>query len=61
MQLVLAGSAVGGSIDIKEMLGFVSNHQETLPIVETMPMNEINAALERVKSGNVRFRMVVEN
>ena len=61
MQLVLAGSAVGGSIDIKEMLEFVSNHQETLPIVETMPMNEINAALERVKSGNVRFRMVVEN
>ena len=61
MQLVLAGSAVGGSTDIKEMIEFVSDHPETLPIVETMPMNEINEALERVKSGNVRFRMVVEN
>ena len=46
---------------MKEMLKFVSNHQETLPIVETMPMNDINEAIERVKQGDVRFRMVVEN
>ena len=46
---------------MKEMLKFVSSNKETLPIVETMPMNEINNAIERVKAGNVRFRMVVEN
>ena len=57
----MAGSGVGGSRDMKEMLKFVSNHQETLPIVETMPMNDINEAIERVKLGDVRFRMVVEN
>ena len=60
-QLALVGSGIGGSIDMKEMLQFVSNHKETLPIVETMPMNEINNAIERVKAGNVRFRMIVEN
>ena len=60
-QLVLAGSGVGGSVDIKDMLEFVSVHPEALPLVETMPMNKINDAIERVKSGNVRFRMVLEN
>ena len=57
----MVGSGIGGSIDMKEMLQFVSSNKETLPIVETMPMNEINNAIERVKTGNVRFRMVVEN
>ena len=57
----MVGSGIGGSIDMKEMLQFVSSNKETLPIVETMPMNEINAAIEKVKTGNVRFRMVVEN
>ena len=57
----MVGSGIGGSIDMKEMLKFVSSNKETLPIVETMPMDEINNAIERVKTGNVRFRMVVEN
>ena len=58
---MLAGSVIGGSIDTKEMLEFAAKHKETLPLIETMPMSEINEAIERVESGKVRFRMVVEN
>ena len=58
---MLAGSVIGGSTATKEMLEFVANHKETLPIVETMPMSKINEALDRVIKGDVRFRMVVEN
>jgi len=39
----------------------VAEHPACRPIVETAPMQNINEAIERVKSGNVRFRMVVEN
>ena len=58
---MLAGSIIGGSADTKEMLKFVSQNKETLPVIETMPMSQINEALDRVAAGNVRFRMVVEN
>ena len=58
---MFAGSLIGGSNDTKEMLEFVSRHNEALPIVETMPMTSMNEAIDKVASGNVRFRMVVEN
>ena len=59
--LVISGTTIGGSKNIKEMLDFVAEHPACRPIVETTPMQNINEAIERVKSGNVRFRMVVEN
>ena len=47
---------------MKEMLQFAADHSETcMPMVETMPMEKINEALERVENNDVRFRMVVEN
>ena len=58
---MVAGSAIGGSTNMKEMLQFVADHPECQPLVETMPMENINEAIERVKSNEVRFRMVVEN
>ena len=61
LQLVLAGSAIGGSAAMKEMLQFVVDHPEALPLVETMSMEKINEAIQRVESGAVRFRMVLEN
>ncbi len=60
-KLAIAGTTIGGSRDMKEMLQFVADHPECRPIVETMSMENINEAIERVKSTNVRFRMVVEN
>ena len=47
---------------MKEMLQFAADHVGTcMPMVETMPMEKINEALERVENNDVRFRMVVEN
>jgi uncharacterized zinc-type alcohol dehydrogenase-like protein len=60
--LIIAGSNIGGSENMKEMLQFAADHAETcMPMVETMPMEKINEALERVENNDVRFRMVVEN
>ena len=60
-QLIVAGSNIGGSENINEMLQFVAEHPEAQPLIETMPMEKINEAIERVKNNQVRFRMVVEN
>ena len=46
---------------MKEMLQFVADNPECQPLVETMPMEKINEAMEKVKNNEVRFRMVVEN
>ena len=60
-QLIVAGSNIGGSENINEMLQFVAKNPECQPLIETMPMENINEAIERVKNNQVRFRMVVEN
>ena len=60
-QLGVVGSVVGGSTAIKEMLQLVADHPEVLPLVETMPFDNINEAIERVVKGDVRFRMVLEH
>lgn len=59
--LVIAGSNIGGSKNIREMLQFVADHPECQPLVETMPMEKINEAIDKVEANAVRFRMVVEN
>jgi len=59
--LVVCGSNIGGSENMKEMLQFVADHPECQPLVETMPMEKINEAMDKVKNNEVRFRMVVEN
>ena len=58
---MVAGSNIGGSENMKEMLQFVADNPECQPLVETMPMEKINEAMEKVKNNEVRFRMVVEN
>ena len=60
-QQIIAGSNIGGSENIKEMLQFVADHPECQPLIETMPMEKINDAIEKVRNNQVRFRMVVEN
>lgn len=58
---IIAGSNIGGSENIKEMLQFVADHPECQPLIETMPMEKINDAMEKVRNNQLRFRMVVEN
>lgn len=58
---VIAGSNIGGSTNMKEMLQFVADNPECQPLIETMPMEKINEAIEKVRNNQVRFRMVLEN
>ncbi|MEH6519385.1 MAG: NAD(P)-dependent alcohol dehydrogenase [Halioglobus sp.] len=55
----ISGGAAGGRADMMEMLQFSSRHGITAK-TEVMPVSEINAALEKVRNNEVRYRMVLE-
>jgi uncharacterized zinc-type alcohol dehydrogenase-like protein len=59
-QRVLCGSDIGSPGAIREMLAFSAEHGIRAAI-ETSPMAEVNAALDRVRKNDVRYRMVLEN
>ena len=54
----VSGGSAGGPTDIAQMLDFAAR-AGVRPLVETFPMSEVNAALDRVRSGKVRFRAVL--
>jgi alcohol/geraniol dehydrogenase (NADP+) len=54
----VSGASAGGPTDITQMLDFVAR-SGVRPMIETFPMSEVNAALDRVRSGKVRFRAVL--
>lgn len=56
---VIMGSSIGGIKETQEMLDY-SAEQKIYPMVEIIPANEINAAFERVKAGDVYFRFVID-
>jgi D-arabinose 1-dehydrogenase-like Zn-dependent alcohol dehydrogenase len=58
-QCSIKGSTHNNRADLVEALDLVAQGKVT-PIIETYPLSRINAALERVESGKVRFRAVVE-
>lgn len=58
-QLTISGSAAGSRKDMIEMLAFCARHR-IAPQIERMPMTEINAALDRVRNREARYRMVLE-
>jgi len=55
----LAGSLVGGLRETQEMLDFCAKHG-VLADVEVIPMKDIEAAYERMKKGDVRYRFVID-
>ena len=59
-QLSITGSFLGSPADVREMLAFAQEH-EIAPWVETMPMERVNEAIERLRSGRVRYRIVLTN
>ena len=59
-QKSLSGSPVGGPATTAEMLDFCARHA-VAPITETFPMSEINAALDHLRSGKARYRVVLTN
>ena len=59
-QKAITGSSSGGREDTRDMLRFSARHN-IKPIIEVMKMSQCNEAVERVKKGQARFRVVMEN
>jgi uncharacterized zinc-type alcohol dehydrogenase-like protein len=55
----LAGSLIGGIAETQEMLDFCAEHG-IVSDIETIPMNYINDAYERMLRGDVKYRFVID-
>lgn len=56
---VLAGSLIGGMPETQEVLDFCAEHDISCDI-EMLDMKNINAAYERMKKGDVKYRFVID-
>lgn len=59
-QRSVSGSPVGSPATISKMLEFCQQHQ-IAPVVERFKFSQINEALARLKTGDVRYRIVLEH
>ncbi|MGL5197095.1 MAG: NAD(P)-dependent alcohol dehydrogenase [Chroococcales cyanobacterium] len=57
-QKSLVGSIVGGRRFMEEMLDFAAINQ-IKPMVETMPLSQINEAMDKVAANQARYRIVL--
>ncbi|MEC4594703.1 MULTISPECIES: NAD(P)-dependent alcohol dehydrogenase [Nitrospirillum] len=55
----LAGSLIGGIQETQEMLNFCAEHNITSDI-ETIAINQVNEAYDRVVASDVRYRFVID-
>ena len=55
----IAGSGIGGIKETQEMLDFCAEHN-VMPEIEMTSMQDINQAWERVVSGDVKYRFVID-
>lgn len=59
-QRSLAGSPSGSPTTIDHMLAFSARHS-IAPVTESFPMSKVNDAVERLRSGKARYRIVLVN
>jgi uncharacterized zinc-type alcohol dehydrogenase-like protein len=59
-QKSVSGSPTGSPTAIDHMLEFSARHS-VAPIVESFPLSKVNDALERLRSGKARYRVVLVN
>ena len=58
-QLSVSSSPVGSPATIRRMLEFAARHKVT-PVTEHFPMDEVNDAMEHLRSGKARYRIVLD-
>lgn len=58
-QKSITGSVIGSPAMIKDMLEFSAEHG-VRPVIEKMPLKDVNLALQKVANNTVRYRMVLE-
>jgi uncharacterized zinc-type alcohol dehydrogenase-like protein len=59
-QKSISGSPVGSPTAIDRMLEFSARHS-IAPVTETFPMSQVNEALEHLRAGKARYRIVLAN
>ncbi|OMJ09970.1 putative mannitol dehydrogenase, partial [Smittium culicis] len=59
-EVYIGGSLIGGIKQIKETLEFASKHN-IRPVIERVPMKDVNVGVNRVREGKARYRVVLEN
>ena len=59
-QKSISGSPLGGPAVVTRMLDFCARHS-IAPTIETFPMSRINDALDHLRAGKARYRVVLEN
>ena len=60
-QVAVTGSSLASIKEIKEMIAFVAAHPDCRPIIEQRKMSEANEGLQRLRDGQVRYRVVLHN
>lgn len=58
-QKKITGSVIGSPATMRRMLAFAAEHR-IAPIIERMPMAKANEAIDRVRSGAARMRIVLD-
>ena len=56
----VAGSPTGSVAELRQMIEFATR-TGVEPIVETYPMSQVNDAIEHVRDGKARYRVVLKN
>jgi alcohol/geraniol dehydrogenase (NADP+) len=59
-QVSITGSFTGNRATMREMLSF-AHEQDIKPLIELMPMSQVNEALKKVKENRARYRIVLVN
>jgi uncharacterized zinc-type alcohol dehydrogenase-like protein len=59
-QKSMSGSPVGSPATTARMIAFCARHA-IAPIIEKFPLSRVNDALDRLRSGRARYRVVLEN
>ena len=55
----LVGSSIGNTAEIKEMLQFAADN-DVRPVIELLPMSQVNEGIRKVKENDVKFRVVLQ-
>ena len=59
-QRVVSAGAIGSPAGIATMLNFAARHN-IIPITETFKFHQVNDAIEKLKNGDIRYRIVLTN
>ena len=59
-RIQFVGSLIGSLSEIKEMLAFCAKN-DVRPMVELLPMSDVNEGIRKVREGDVKFRVVLHN